>query len=58
MPEINGKNWTRDQVHAALKDGRVEELWPGATFVVDPSGAFGRLTFADGSRAKINFERL
>lgn len=33
MPEINGKQSTKEEVHAALKDGRVEDVWPGATFV-------------------------
>lgn len=56
MPEINGKQWTKAEVHAALKEGRVEDVWPGATFVEDPSGEFGRLTFADGSRVKISFD--
>lgn len=54
MPEINGKQWTKEEVHAALKDGRVEELWPGATFI--DHGEYGDLQFADGSCAGIKFD--
>ncbi|ACI06239.1 gp25 [Mycobacterium phage Brujita] len=69
MPDINGTQWTREEVHEALKDGRVEEVWPGGRFEpIDSSGApvdrehwdgaIGRLWFADGSRVKINFQRV
>lgn len=54
MPEINGKQWTKEEVHAALKDGRVEEVWPGATFT--DHGDYGDLQFADGSCAGIRFD--
>lgn len=54
MPEINGKQWTKAEVHAALKDGRVEDVWPGATFV--DHGDYGDLQFADGSCAGIRFK--
>ena len=49
--------WTRKAIHAALKAGRVEELWPGASFWIpeDSNGNWGRLQFADGGRVKINF---
>lgn len=46
MPEINGKQWTKEEVHAALKAGRVEEIWPGATFT--DHGDYGEIAFADG----------
>lgn len=54
MPEINRKQWTKEEVHTALKDGRVEDVWPGATFV--DHGDYGDLTFADGSQAGIRFD--
>lgn len=53
MPEINGKQWTKDQIHAALKEGRVEEVWPGAEF--EDHGDVGQITFADGSAVGIRF---
>lgn len=53
MPEINGREWTKEEVHAALKDGRVEDLWPGATFV--DHGDYGDIEFANGSVAGIRF---
>lgn len=52
MPEINGKQWTREEVWRALKEGRVQEIWPGATF--EDHTEFGRLQFADGSRVRIS----
>lgn len=68
MPEINGQQWTREEIHEALKDGRVEEVWPGGRFASidadgnevareDWDGDMGRLWFADGSHVKINFRR-
>lgn len=68
MPEINGKQWTKEQIHAALKDGRVEEIWPGATFeridasgntvdeAADWDGKFGWVVYPDESRIKFNFD--
>jgi hypothetical protein len=53
LPEINGKQWTKDEVHAALKAGRVEEVWPGATF--EDRGETGEIRFADGSTVSIRF---
>ena len=53
MPEINGKQWTKEQVHAALKEGRVQDVWPGATF--DDHGDYGDIKFSDGSRVGIKF---
>ncbi|OBH02427.1 hypothetical protein [Mycobacterium sp. E1747] len=54
MPEINGKQWTKEEVHEALKTGRVEEIWPGAVFT--DHGDYGDLQFADGSYAGIRFD--
>ena len=54
MPEINGQEWTKEDIHAALKDGRVDQIWPGATF--DDHCAWGRVYFADGSSVKFNFD--
>ena len=54
MPEINGKQWTKEEIHAALKEGRVEDVWPGATF--QDHGETGEITFADGSQVGIRFE--
>ena len=54
MPVINGQEWTKEEVHKALKEGRVEDIWPGARF--DDHCDWGRLWFADGSRVKINFD--
>ena len=54
MPVINGREWTKDEVHQALKEDRVDEVWPGATF--EDFCDWGRVHFADGSRVKINFD--
>lgn len=54
MPEINGQQWTKAEVHAALKEGRVQDIWPGATFV--DRGEYGDITFADGSYTGIKFD--
>lgn len=53
MPEINGSQRTKNQIHKALKDGRVEDIWPGATF--EDHCHWGRVYFPDGSSVKINF---
>lgn len=68
MPEINGKEWTKKQVHAALKDDRAHEIWPDAVFertsgyrgdtvaAADWDGKFGRVRFADDSIINFNFD--
>lgn len=53
MPLINGQEWTKDQVRQALTEGRVAELWPGATYD-DHGNGFGTIHFANGSKIKYN----
>lgn len=53
MPVINGREWTKAEVKQAVREGRVAELWPGATYE-DRGDGFGTIHFANGSR--INFD--
>lgn len=67
MPEINGKQWTKKQVHKALKEDRAGDIWPGAVFSrLDETGVtvtaakwdghYGVVTFTDGERIRFNFD--
>lgn len=53
MPVINGREWTKDQVKQAIREGRIAELWPDATYD-DHGNGFGTIHFANGSQ--INYD--
>ncbi|MEE3066595.1 MAG: hypothetical protein VYA67_22080 [Actinomycetota bacterium] len=62
MPEIDGQEWSKEEIKQAILDGRVTEIWPNATHFENlengppdkPLEGFGYIHFENGSKIKYN----